>query len=247
MTDGAALPPLWHWLYFLPRFPQSEIGEDGHPKLGKFMPDTGLPRRMFAGAKIQFLSPLFLGRTAKRVTEITSVEEKSGQRSGRLVFVGVQNRISVDGQVAVIEDQTLVYRGAADPAAPPPDPAPIKELPRLDAKRVLTPDPAMLFRFSALTFNAHRIHYDRDYARNVEAYPDLVVHGPLTAMLLMDHFLATHDGAAVTAFEFRGLSPLFVARALTLGVSGGDETHEFSLTAFDDRGSVGQKATVTVA
>ncbi len=205
-ANGAALPPLWHWFYFLPRAPQSRLGADGHPQRGGFMPPIELPRRMFAGARLRFLHPLQICKPATRKAVIREVSQKEG-KTGRLAFVTVAYAISQDGRVCIEEEQDIVYR---EPGAPVAAPQP-RELPPAPAgswTRLLAPDPTLLFRFSALTFNAHRIHYDRDYATGVEGYPGLVVHGPLTAMLLME-LVRQNAQRPVSAYTFRGQAPLF--------------------------------------
>ncbi len=244
---GDALPPQWHWLYFLPQVAQKDIGADGHPKLGGFLPDTGLPRRMFAGARVTYRSPLVLGQPAQRQSQIISIDEKDG-KSGKLVFVTVAHEYMQGGTLALTEEQTVVYREAATaPAATAPQKR-AKPLPKLDAKAAITPDTAMLFRFSALTYNAHRIHYDRDYAVQEEFYPDLVVHGPLTAILLLDLFHKENPERAVEFYEFRGTAPFFVNRAMTLGIAhDGAHALEWRLTAFDEQGQTGHQATVRAA
>lgn len=245
--DGDTLPPMWYWLYFLPRAPQSEIGTDGHPKLGKFLPDTGLPRRMFAGATSTFKKPLRIGGTATKRSTIKSIEEKSGKRSGRMVFVVVEHEISDSDGLCLTESQTIVYRGAStqSPSTSVPTAEP---LPPLLHQREVTPDPVMLFRFSALTYNAHRIHYDRQYATEEEGYSDLVVHGPLTALLLISHFQQRYQDKKIRSFSFRGTSPFFVSRHMTLGITHDSGTPDrFELTAFDNVGVVGQQAHVIVA
>jgi 3-methylfumaryl-CoA hydratase len=206
-AEGLPLPPLWHWFFFLPKAPQSRIGPDGHPQRGPFMPPIELPRRMFAGARLRFLRPLIIGRAARREAKILSVSEKTG-RTGTLAFVTVGYTISQDGSVAVEEEQDIVYREAG--GAPVPAPVPV-ELPPVPAGAwswTVTPDPVLLFRFSALTFNGHRIHYDRRYATEVEGYPALVVHGPLTAVLLME-LVRRHADRPVEGYSFRGQAPLF--------------------------------------
>lgn len=205
----AALPPLWHWLYFLPGERQSNIGVDGHPRRGGFLPPVALPRRMWAGGRLQFLRPLAVDAPVQRRSTITNVQSKSG-RSGQLVFVTVLHEISDVQGVAIREEQDIVYRDAPPPAAagapaPAPQPAPTDE----QYSRVVTPDPVLLMRFSALTFNGHRIHYDRPYAMQEEGYPGLVVHGPLIAMLLMEELRRTHPGKTIRQFEFKAVSPLF--------------------------------------
>lgn len=203
---GDPLPPLWQWLYFLPRAPQSKIGIDGHPQRGGFLPPVTLPRRMFAGARMQFNTPLRIGQAAVREGTVIKVQQKDG-KSGQLVFVTVRYRIHQGDQICIEEEQDIVYR---EPGAPVPPPTPV-DWPQPPANawtKTITPDPVLLFRFSALTFNAHRIHYDRPYATKEEGYPGLVVHGPLTAIQLME--LVRHNAARpVTTFEFRGQAPLF--------------------------------------
>lgn len=246
-ADGDPLPPQWHWLYFLPDAPQSKIGPDGHPKLGGFLPDTGLPRRMFAGARVTYEKPLILGQPAQRRSQIISIDEKDG-KTGKLVFVTVAHEYEQAGSLALTEEQTVVYREAATAPAPSSPSKRAKPLPKLDSEDTYTPDTVVLFRFSALTYNAHRIHYDRDYAINEEFYPDLVVHGPLTAILLLDLFHKENPGREIAFYEFRGTAPFFVNRSMTLGVAH-DAAHslQWQLTAFDDKGAVGHKASVHAA
>jgi 3-methylfumaryl-CoA hydratase len=203
---GDPLPPLWQWVYFLPRAAQSRLGPDGHPQRGGFLPPVDLPRRMFAGARLTIHQPLRLGRTAVREGEIRSIEDKQGA-GGRLVFVTALYRFFQDGALCLEEGQDVVYRAPGPPLAAP-QPADWPPLPADAWSRVVTPDPALLFRFSAVTFNAHRIHYDRPYATEVEGYPGLVVHGPLTAMLLMD-LLRRHEPRPLARFSFRARAPLF--------------------------------------
>jgi len=202
------VPPLGHWLYFLPDSRQSIIGEDGHPRRDStgLLPPVPLPRRMWAGSRIEFLSPIPVGAALTRVTTIDAIKPKRGA-SGDLLFVTLRHDIAADGIAAIREEQDIVFREpapttsatAAAPLAPQePEPA--------DAVRSLSPDPVLLFRYSALTFNAHRIHYDRDYARDVEGYAGLVVHGPLIATLLMDH--AQRAGLSPRRFDFRAEAPL---------------------------------------
>lgn len=206
------LPPLGHWLCFPPQALQSEIGEDGHPR----RKDDALPRRMWAGSRMRFLRDIPLGAAIERNTQILSETDKTG-RSGAMRFVTLEHRVLHDGDAAIIEEQDVVYREAAAPGAfsrPQSDPG------EPDAQtRELTADPVQLFRFSALTFNGHRIHYDRDYATQVEGYPGLVVHGPYIATLLMDHLLRSRTGLKVSDFDFRAQSPLFDGEAITLGLS----------------------------
>lgn len=211
---GTALPPGWHWLFFNPSVRRRELGPDGHPRRGGFLPPIPLPRRMWAGGRLDYIHTAPIGSLAKRRSEIVKVEIKSGRR-GQLVFVTVRHIISVDGSDCINEEQDIVYREASPPGTATPAP----ELAPTDAEheREIRPDPVLLFRYSALTFNGHRIHYDPRYAQQEEGYRDLVVHGPLTATLLQN-FGASLTGAAgrLSRFEFRGVNPLFVDRPFLL-------------------------------
>jgi 3-methylfumaryl-CoA hydratase len=215
------LPPLWHWFYFLPTAPQSRLTDDGHPERGTFMPPVPFPRRMFAGSRVSFRAPLRLGVPAVREGIIRNVSVKDG-RSGRLAFVTVGYTIRQEGQLCLEEEQDIVYREPGSPVAAPtvcafPAAAP-------DAwTRDVAPDSRLLFRFSALTFNAHRIHYDREYAKRDEGYPGLVVHGPLNAMLLAN-LVRQHTTRPITAFSFRGIAPVFDLAPFRLSATpNGDE------------------------
>ena len=205
-ADGDALPPLWHWLYFLDVPRQSDLGPDGHAKRGGFIPPVPLPRRMFAGCRQQFHRPLRVGEAISRISRIADVSHKTG-RSGPLVFVLVRHEISNAAGLALVEEHDIVYRDEAKPAdaAPKPQAAPS------DAAwtREIRPDPVLLFRYSALTFNGHRIHYDRRFCTETEGYPGLVVHGPLIATLLADLLRRNLKDAQVSSFSFRAVKPLF--------------------------------------
>jgi 3-methylfumaryl-CoA hydratase len=233
------LPPLAHWLCFPPKVRQSALGEDGHPRRDD--PD-GLTRRMWAGSRVRFLAPVPLGATLERRTVETSSVLKSG-RSGPMRFVTLAHSIRSNGAPAIEEEQDIVYRATHDPdaiAAPPP-PAAESHVGTPEITRVVTLNATALFRFSALTFNAHRIHYDRDYARDREGYPGLVVHGPLIATLLIDHHLRSRPAKPLQAFGFRALRPLFDGAPFTLGLNArGDET---DLVALAPDGGVAMRAT----
>jgi len=217
---GSPLPPLWQWFFFLPRVPQSRLGPDGHPQRAGFMPPVELPRRMFAGARMRFLKPLVIGRPAQRRSVVRAVSEKEG-RTGSLVFVTVAHAIRQDGAACVEEEQDIVYREAGAPVAAPM-PCELAPAPAGSWTRTVVPDPTLLFRFASLTFNAHRIHYDRTYATAVEGYPGLVVQGPLTAVLLME-LVRCHARRPVTAFTFRARAPLFdLAPFRLIGTPAGD-------------------------
>ncbi len=204
LADGDVLPPLWHWLYFLEAEPAGGLGRDGHPAKGGFLPPVALPRRMWAGGRFTFHTPLRVGDGATKRSTITSIESKVG-RTGPLCFVTVRHEISSGGVLAITEEQDIVYRDDPDPDASPqpstraPDDA--------DVSETVQPTPVLLFRYSALTFNGHRIHYDADYARSVEGYDGVVFHGPLTATLLVDLAVRT-VGRHPSRFGFRGTAPI---------------------------------------
>ena len=203
---GDALPPLWHWIYFWELSPQSECGEDGHPKRGGFLPPVPLPRRMWAGGRLRFDHAITLGASATRDSRIEDVNIKSG-KSGQLAFVTVSHQISSAGQTAIYEEHDIVYRDHPKVGAPPTQP----KIASTDAvwSRTITPDPVLLFRYSALTFNGHRIHYDRSYVTQVEGYPGLIVHGPLIAILMIELVRSHCPGRQIQSFDFRAVSPLF--------------------------------------
>lgn len=205
---GTPLPALWHWLYFLPMYPQSEIGADGHAKRGGFLPPVPLPRRMWAGSDFEFHQPLLIGDSLERTSTIVDVKEKSG-RTGSLIFVKVRHEIRRNGDsaVALTEHHNIVYRAAPSPddVVPPPQLAPATSA----WTRPIKADDVLLFRYSALTFNGHRIHYDRKYVTEVEGYPGLIVHGPLIATLLMDLLRRQLPDARVRRFEFKAVRPTF--------------------------------------
>ncbi|HEY5048350.1 MAG TPA: MaoC family dehydratase N-terminal domain-containing protein [Rhizomicrobium sp.] len=203
------VPPLGHWLYFLARARQSEIDADGHPRRGSFLPPITLPRRMWAGSRIVFRTAIEIGAAMTRRSTIADIKAKTGA-SGEMIFVTVRHEIATASGTVLTEEHDIVFRDAPRDAQASGAAAAREETQRLcEHARRVTPDPAQLFRFSALTFNAHRIHYDRDYCRNVEGYPGLLVQGPFTAMLLMDHFLRTRPDALVERFHFRARRPLY--------------------------------------
>ena len=200
---GDAAPPLAHWLYFLPSYRQSEAGPDGHAARGGFLPPVPLPRRMWAGSRLEFLRPLRVGSAVKRVSRIADVVPKHG-RSGALVFVTVRHEVSDDRGLVLTDEHDIVFRGETALAnAPTPAPA------AAPWQREIRPDPLLLFRYSAVTFNGHRIHYDHPYVTRVEGYPGLVVHGPLIATLLVDLLRRNLPQAALATYSFRALRPLF--------------------------------------
>jgi 3-methylfumaryl-CoA hydratase len=236
---GDAAPPLAHWLYFLPAYRQSQAGPDGHAVKGGFLPPVDLPRRMWAGSRLEFRRPLVVGSDVQRVSTIKDVSEKEG-RSGRLVFVTVCHEVSDAGGVVLTDEHDIVFRGEASLAAAPV-PAPRDEKWRRD----IHPDPVLLFRYSAVTFNSHRIHYDHPYVTQVEGYPGLVVHGPLTATLLVDLLRRNAPAATVKSFAFRARRPLYDTAAFsTCGIP--DEANRSArLWTRDAEGAVTMEATAT--
>lgn len=214
------VPPLGHWLCFQPDAPQSRIGPDGHPVRSDtgLLPNVDLPRRMWAGSRVSFLRDIPLGAALRRTSTLTAATPKNG-RSGEMLLVTVRHEIDDGaGDLFIIEEQDIVYREAAAPGAPAA--RPVVAVEGKDAvERRIVPDPVMLFRYSALTFNSHRIHYDRDYAQVGEGYPGLVVQGPLIATLLMDHLLRQKTGRRIGQYSFRAMSPMFDGEEIRLGLT----------------------------
>jgi 3-methylfumaryl-CoA hydratase len=240
---GQVLPPLWHWLYFLPSERQSEIGADGHPKRGGFLPPVALPRRMWAGGRLQFLAPLHIGDAVRRTSRIADISSKQG-RSGPLVFVRVRHEIACGDTLALTEEHDIVYREApqAGAVAEAPPQAPTGE----QFGRSITPDPVLLFRYSALTFNGHRIHYDRSYVTEVEGYPGLIVHGPMIATLLVDLLRRERPEARLSSFAFRAMGPLFDTAPVSVCGRFDDAKHA-TLWARGPQGQLAMQASATLA
>lgn len=239
---NAEAPLLSHWLYFLPHVPLNSVGSDGHPKRRDFLPAVALPRRMWAGSDVTFHAPLRIGAHVQRRSVIADVVEKHG-RTGALLFVNIDHELSADGQLILTERQSIVYREHPAADAPPSAPQPILEPHQWKTR--INPDPVLLFRYSALTFNCHRIHYDRPYAVDVEGYPGLVVHAPLIATILLHTFLSQHPGSSVVRFTFRALHPLFdTAPFFACGsLRNGGVAHLF---ACDQNGNLCASATATL-
>lgn len=209
LASGDELPPLWHWVYFTPVARQSELGPDGHPRRGGFLPPVTLPNRMWAGSRLRFHAPLRIDEQSARRSCIIRCERKSG-RHGELVFVTVHHAISGSAGLAVEEEHDIVYRQASPRGLPPPgEPAPASA----EFRRPLVADSVLLFRYSALTFNGHRIHYDHPYTTGEEGYPGLVVHGPLAATLLLESFRQASPGRRILSYAFRAVGPLFDGQA----------------------------------
>jgi len=212
-TIGDPLPPLWHWLYFLDTAPQSKLGPDGHAERGDFLPPVPLPRRMWAGGRLDFHHPLQVGDEITRTSRIVAIDAKAG-RSGTLVFVTLRHEISNARGLAISEEHDIVYRDAPQPGAPAPTPQPAPADGTFS--RRIVPDPVLLFRYSALTFNGHRIHYDRSYVTETEGYPGLVVHGPLIATLLVDLLRRERPQSRLRRFAFTAMRPLFDIHPFTV-------------------------------
>jgi 3-methylfumaryl-CoA hydratase len=213
------LSPLGHWLCFRPNALRSRLGHDGHPRRTEsgLLPNVDLPRRMWAGSRIRFVRDIALDAAMVRTSTVTAVSPKEG-KSGATLFVTVRHEVAgPDGEAAILEEQDIVYRGAYAPNSL--DNRPISQVE--DAgwlTRTIVPDSVMLFRYSALTFNSHRIHFDGDYARSVEGYPGLVVHGPLLATLLLDHLMCRESSGQIVSFNCRAISPVFAGEAVTLSL-----------------------------
>ena len=218
---GDAAPFTVHWCLAQPVFPMSMLGPDGHPTRGGFLPPVPLPRRMWAGGELEFLDPLRVGDEAKRTSRISNVTVKTGS-TGTLCFVSVEHVVTTPRSIAIRERQDIVYRdmsgAAAAPKAPPPPPS-------AKHREAHMADPVLLFRYSALTFNGHRIHYDRDYVTKVEGYPGLIFHGPLQAAFIVELAAKLHGGTPPKKFSYRGVQPLF-------------EGSEFSVNANDNASGV---------
>jgi len=238
--EGNALPEIWYWLYFLPIVPMSEVGQDGHPKRGGFLPPITLERRMWASGSLTFHHDLVIGEEIRKTSEIVKISEKEG-KAGKLVFVTVKHLIQSAGRIAVQEEQNIVYLHMPKSfVEPKPNPIPDD----LDWNEVYPVDPVLLFRFSALTFNGHRIHYDWKYATEVEKYPGLVVQGPLQALLLLESAKNHNPGRKPANFDFRAIRPIFAFDELHIcGKSNPDGSQDIYTANAD--GNIGMQATIT--
>jgi 3-methylfumaryl-CoA hydratase len=211
LRRGEPLPEGWHAVFFGPLTPQSQLGPDGHPRKGDFLPPVPLPRRMFAGRRIVFAAPLPIGAALRRTSTIAAITPKTG-RSGRMVFVRVEHRIEADGVPVVLEEQDIVYREEAAPGAPATATAALEPLPTPLATEPYAPDSVTLFRYSAVTFNGHRIHYDLPYTQGEEHYPALIVNGGLTALRLCELAKRHLPGGRIGRLSVRNVRPFFVGR-----------------------------------
>lgn len=248
LDNGPGLPPLWHWFYFWSNAFQSELGPEGHEKLGSFLPKVPLPRRMYAGGSCEFIEPIRLGSPAEKESTIVDIVEKQGS-SGPLVFVTVEHRISQSGVVKSIETQNIVYRGESREGSGRNPAELFEEVPEFpgrihyepcDAPSIesdwrrsgsLRAETPLLFRFSALTYNAHKIHYDPVWSLGREGYPGLVVHGPLLALSLVECMRQDSNWPSVRSFEFRSIAPAFAGQVIDLNAQKMKDSNQVSLSA----------------
>ncbi|TNV10488.1 acyl-CoA dehydrogenase [Buttiauxella sp. B2] len=240
LVEGDALPELWHWLYFLPADRHSALATDGHPEKGHFLPPVSLPRRMWAASRLLWHSPFKLGEQIDKTSRIKQLSEKNG-RSGKLVFVDVEHRYTAGEREVLTEVHTIVYRESPSSCATVQRHVSNEVLPQAQFSQQITADPRLLFRYSALTFNTHRIHYDLDYVKHAEGYPGLVVHGPLTATLLVNLLRETFPGIRIRSLQFKALTPLFSPDPITL--SGRIDGDEATLWACGPHNLLSMKAT----
>lgn len=224
------LAPLGHWLNFLPDARQANLADDGHPKRGGFLPQIPLPRRMWAAGALEFKFPIPVGQPIRRRSTITDVAARTGS-TGDLVFVTIEHEIFVETRTALFEEQTIVYRGQSQSSK---QPVPKGDTPAGFARSLILTETA-LFRYSALTYNAHRIHYDQAYATTVEGYPALVAQGPFIATLLLDHFSRRHPLSRIRRFSFRAEHPIFVGQRVELGLRGDRQRAEAWASTQDAR------------
>jgi len=242
-ADGDALPPAWHYFYFPEVVRLADTGRDGHRAKGHFTPPIPLPRRMWAGSKMTFDSPIRIGEKVKKKVTLSGVAPKDG-KSGRLCFVTTTEEVfGEDGRLTTTEERTQVYREEADPNAPPPAPRPAP----MEAvwSRTIEPSTVLLFRYSALTMNSHRIHYDKDYVRDVEGYPGLLVHGPLTMTLMLDLFRREMPDATMKSFSLRAISPVYDTMNFSVHGAPGEDDGTCTLWAMTGDGALAMQADVT--
>lgn len=240
IEEGNPLPEIWYWLYFLPMVPLSEVGVDGHPKRGGFLPPISLERRMWASSRLTFYQDLIIGEEIAKNSEIVKISEKEG-KTGKMVFVTVKHAIRSQRGVAVEEEQDIVYLPMPKSfVQPAPNPVPVD----LQWKEEYPINPVLLFRFSALTFNGHRIHYDWRYTTEVEKYPGLVVHGPLQALLLFESAKNNNPGKKPMSYSFRAVRPIFEFDKVYLcGQAKSDGSH--ALYTANTENNIGMQATIT--
>ena len=240
---GGDVPPLWHWLFFLPLARPSQLGADGHPIMAGFLPPMGSRRRMWAGWSVEFLQPLRVGDKVTRESRILDVSVKTGRR-GELTFITIGHEIAKPTGLAIREVQSIVYRqeGRYQPSTAMSERAKTDEM----FCREIIPTPVLLFQYSALTFNSHRIHYDRSYASDVEGYPGLVVQGPLVATLLVELLRSQNAAGMLRSVSFKAVSPLFDSRPFYL-CGRAEGLQDVALWARDGEGRVAMHATAQIA
>lgn len=238
----AEVPHLYHWCYFLPIVNQNQLAEDGHPHKGDFLPPIPFPKRMWAGGRLQFLAPIQVGQKIHRESEITKVEFKQG-KSGDLYFVTVKHSIYSADHLAIIEEHDIVYREASNQLLAPAKSASVLVQKPYSYKKPFPIDSVTLFRYSALTFNGHKIHYDRAYCMEKEGYPGLVVHGPLLATCLLHFVKQEHPDQQVATFNFRALKPVFDFHQFS--VCGDIQAQAAELWIENANGEISMQATVT--
>lgn len=243
-TPGTPLPPLWHWLYFLPMHSTSKLGPDGHAKRGGFLPPVTLPRRMWVGSRLWFKQSLKIDERVRRQSAIDAITSKNG-RSGAFVLVTIRHQVHGENGLAIIEEQDLAYREAASAGTL----APTRKPPPTDPEwsHPFVPDPVLLFRYSALTFNGHRIHYDYPYVTEQEGYPDLVVHAPLTASLLLESLHREYPDTRISKLTMRAVRPLFANTSFAVEGKVADDGHEVELWTRDHEGNMTMKITADLA
>ena len=240
LREGHRLPGLWHWAWFNEAKPLTELGRDGHPKRGGFLPPVPLPRRMWAGGELEFHEPLIVGKKIDRKSIIENIQNKQGH-SGDLCIVTILHELRDGQELCVSERQNLVFREDPKPDAPTP---PAQKPPMgPEISRDITPDPVTMFRYSALTFNGHRIHYDADYARDVEGYPELVFHAPLTATHLFDLAQELIGKAPIAKFSYRATAPIFAGRPFSIHAK--REEGKISAWAITHGGNLAMSAEMT--
>ena len=240
VTNGTPLPACAHWCYFTPIDMQSELAVDGHARKGDFLPPVELPKRMWAGGKITFKKPLLAGVPAEKKSTIIAINEKDGS-SGKLCFVTIRHQISAKGALAIDEELQLVYREESEEGAHPIRTKPLDI--DSDWKISTRPDSIQLFRFSALTFNSHRIHYDLEYVKKMEGYPNIMVHGPYLLVLMLDAFKNKDDGRVIEDIEYSAVGPVYLGEQITIHGKGVDN-HRTELRVTGHEGNLAMKATV---
>jgi 3-methylfumaryl-CoA hydratase len=237
---GSELPAGAHWAYFQPALPNSGLGVNGNPRNEAIMPPVDQPRRMWAGGKLKLKKPLVAGVPAEKKSSLLNIEQKNGSM-GLLTFVTLKHQVSQKGALAIDEEQEFVFRDENEKGAHPIR----RETMDLDPdwKKMTKPDAVQLFRFSAITFNSHRIHYDQEYARDVEGYPNLLIHAPYLLLLMLDAFKSKHDGKVITSIDYRSVGPVYQGEQITISGKNTDNfTAGIRITGME--GKLAMKATV---